>query len=221
MIDKVLKFIIPHHCCRCQKVGAALCQDCINYIIPRRKNDPKLTKCQESWLDWRCFGWRSGLLEKIVDDYKFNLKRELANPLAQLLASQLRDLTSESVVVVPIPTTGKHNRQRGLDHMKLIGKELAKLLGGTCEPILQRASQVSQRGLQRGARLKNAQTSFKVSQPLDEKKTYLVIDDVWTTGATIITATELLKKHGAKKVVAAVICRQPVDKKDKALKFKV
>lgn len=211
MIDQVLKFVIPHHCCSCQKVGAALCQDCINYIIPRRKDDPKLTKCQVSRLDWRCFGWRSGLLEKIVDDYKFNLKRELANPLAQLLTSQLRDLANESVVVVPIPTTNKHNRQRGFDHMGLVGRELARLLGGICQPILQRASQTSQRGLQRSARLKNAQTSFKISQPLNEKKTYLVIDDVWTTGATIITATELLKKHGARKVVAAVICRQPQD----------
>ena len=215
MIDEVLKFIIPHHCCRCQKIGSALCQDCENYIISQCKDDPKLTNCQVSGLKLYCFGWRRGLLERIVDDYKFNLKRELAAPLARLLASQLGDLVDKSVVVVPVPTTSKHNRQRGFDHRRFVGKELAKLLGGTCEPVLERASQTSQRGLQRGERLRNAQASFRVNQPLDKSKTYLVVDDVWTTGATIVAATELLKKHGAKKIVAAVICRQPEVKKSK------
>lgn len=212
MFDKILKFIIPHHCCRCQKVGIVLCQDCINYIIKQRKDDPKLTSCRAAGVNLRCFGWRSGILEKIIDDYKFNLKRELAYPLAQLLVSQLSDLVDKAVVVVSIPTTRKHNRQRGFDHMKLVGINLAKLLGGSFQPLIERASQTSQRGLARAARLKNAQKSFRVGGAVDGSKTYLVIDDVWTTGATMMSAVSLLKKSGAKKVVAAVICRQP-DKK--------
>lgn len=216
MFDKALKFIIPHYCCRCQKIGSALCQDCVNYIISQRKNDPKLTNCRVSGLKWRCFGWREGLLEKIVDDYKFNLKRELAFPLAQFLASQLGDLIGRNVIVVSIPTTRRHNRQRGFDHMGLVGTELAKLINGIYRPVLRRASQVSQRGLIRSDRLKNAQKSFCVDDQLDKKATYLIIDDVWTTGSTILAANNLLREHGAKKVQAIVICRQPTKSLTKA-----
>lgn len=209
MIDKLVSFIIPHRCFFCQKVGAAVCSDCTNYIILESQKDKTLTNCLISGVNLYCVGWRRGSLRKIVDEYKFNLKRELATPLARLLLGRLPDLTNQSVVVVSVPTTRKHNRQRGFDHMRLVGKELAKLLDGFYQPILRRANQTSQRGLKRAQRLKNAQKSFKIDGELDRELTYLVVDDVWTTGATITTVVDLLKQHGAKKIVAAVICRQP------------
>lgn len=209
MFDKVLKFILPHHCCKCQKVGLALCQDCKNHIILQRKDDPKLTIWQNSATNLRCFGWRRGLLEKIVDDYKFKLHRELAGPLAELVVTLLSDLSGE-VIIVPIPTTKKHNRARGFDHMKLIAKEVARLKSAQFSPLLLRANQISQRGLARSKRLENAKISFRLaSVPIVSAATYVVLDDVFTTGATLNAASELLREAGAKKVLAVVICRQP------------
>lgn len=208
MFDKVLKFILPHHCCRCQKLGSALCQDCKNYIILQRKNDPKLTSWQNSSADLRVFGWRRGLLAKLVDNYKFHLERELAAPLAELLASLLTDL-SGGIVVVSIPTTRLHNRQRGFDHMKLVGQALARLLGADYQAVFTRQHQVSQRGLSRADRLKNAKNSLALALPVKPAATYIVIDDVFTTGATMLEATKLLQKAKAARVIAAVICRQP------------
>lgn len=208
MIDKILKFIFPHHCYRCQKLGTRLCDSCKNYILKQQKYDKKLTNWQVLDVELRIFGWRRGLLAKLIDNYKFHLQRELARPLAELLASLLTDLSGR-LVIVPIPTTRLHNRQRGFDHMKLIGKELAHLLGVDYQAMLVRQHQVSQRGLSRADRLKNAKNSFSLALPIDPAVTYVVIDDVFTTGATMFEATKLLQKAGAKCVVATVICRQP------------
>ena len=208
MFDKILKFILPHRCCRCGKIGASLCDCCKNYILKTQKHDKKLTNWQILNVELRIFGWRRGLLAKLVDNYKFHLQRELATPLAELLANLLADLPGK-VVVVSIPTTCLHNRQRGFDHMKLIGKELARLLGADYRATLARQHQVSQRGLSRTSRLKNAKGSFALALPVVSDVTYVVIDDVFTTGATMLEATKLLKQAGAKRVIAAVICRQP------------
>lgn len=208
MFDKILTFILPHRCCRCSKIGTSLCDCCKNYIQKQRQNDQKLTSWQNSSADLRVFGWRRGLLAKLVDNYKFHLERELATPLAELLASLLTDLSGE-IVVVSIPTTRLHNRQRGFDHMKLVGRALARLLGADYQVVFTRQHQVSQRGLSRADRLKNAKKSLALTSSPKLTATYVVIDDVFTTGATMLEATKLLQKAGAARVIAAVICRQP------------
>ncbi len=208
MFDKALKFILPHHCLRCQKVGCALCDSCKNYIIKHRKYDKNLSIESSVACELRCFAWRSGLIERIVDNYKFDLKRELAGPLAQILATMLADLSS-NVIVVSIPTTKNHNRTRGFDHMKLVGKELAKILGARYEVMFERRHQVSQLGLSRTERIKNAKSSFILTGKVNQKATYVVIDDVLTTGATLATVTDKLRKAGVQKLIAVVACRQP------------
>jgi predicted amidophosphoribosyltransferase len=56
-----------------------------------------------------------------------------------------------------------------------------------------------------------AKRAFRVAGPLDDTKSYLVIDDVYTTGATIKYATKALYKAGARNIYVVVIARQTLD----------
>lgn len=60
-------------------------------------------------------------------------------------------------------------------------------------------------GKDKDIRLAQAQTAYRAKKQLDDTKTYVLIDDVWTTGASMQAAGEELKKAGAKKIIKMVI----------------
>lgn len=219
MIDRLFKLVAPHRCLNCRQTGAILCQRCNNHILNQPRPTGRCLVCQQPSPAGLCpthqlsverafwFGHRRGLLRRLIDDYKFKLHRELAPILANLL-SEVID-SDHQFVVIPLPTTRRHNRERGFDHMRLVARHLACQRGWTVAPVLRHAHQISQRGLKRADRLKNAQNMFICKRQLDPNQHYLVIDDVFTTGASLTAAVEAVRQAGAKHISVAILARQP------------
>ncbi len=109
------------------------------------------------------------------------------------------------VVVVPLPTIGKHIRERGFDHTLTLARKLAKKRGWKCERILTREVDTVQVGAKVAERKTQAQKAYGIKGKVDPEKVYLLLDDVWTTGATMEAAEKILREAGAKKIYAAVI----------------
>ena len=130
--------------------------------------------------------------------------------LADLLHRRIPRLP-DSVVVVPIPTTPAHIRERGYDHMLLIARDFSKLRKLRVETILKRNNTFVQHHANREERLIQAASAFKIEGTIDPSRVYLLLDDVVTTGATITQAAKLLRAAGAVYVWAAVTSRQPID----------
>jgi len=95
--------------------------------------------------------------------------------------------------------------------MLLIARQLARQRNLPIDTSFQRASRTTQRGVGKRQRAAQAKTAFACSQPLDPETTYLLIDDVITSGATVKYAAQTLLDAGAKRVWVASISRQPLD----------
>ncbi|HEX7484228.1 MAG TPA: hypothetical protein VF281_03685 [Candidatus Saccharimonadales bacterium] len=221
MIDTLLSQVAPHLCCGCGKIGSLLCDNC-KYDI----NNDLFTQClacrgaadetgvchhcklpyERAW----CVGERSGVLQRLVGDFKFQNMYAAYFPLAQLLDERMSDLPSNTVIV-PVPTVASHIRERGYDHTLLIAKQIAKRRGLKMQTLLVRATNTKQRDASRKDRLTQAKAAFALSGAIDESACYLVIDDVVTTGATMYYATETLRAAGAEHIWAAAIARQTLD----------
>jgi ComF family protein len=143
----------------------------------------------------------------LVYDFKFKSEYGNAQVLAQLLDETL-PIFPDSTVIVPIPTIPKHIRQRGFGHTETIAKLLArkrkmKLL----KNWLIRTDNSVQHGLKAKDRQKIAQKTFGI-RPLGQPPSeILLIDDVYTTGATANAAAKLLQKAGVKTINLALIAR--------------
>lgn len=215
MLDRLISLLAPHHCYQCGQVGSVLCDNCKYDIV----SEKRLTclRCgqpaeqgnlcqfcpapyQRAWF----VAERTGVLAKIINDYKFANLKEAYRPLAELLAETLPDLPEETVIV-PIPTVPSHIRERGYDHLLLIAKQLARLKQRPLQQALVRVTKTKQRQAGAQQRQEQASQAFKVFKKLDKQKIYLVIDDVKTTGATLDYATLALKKAGARQVWVAVV----------------
>lgn len=224
--SRILDLIAPFSCRGCGRLGNLLCECCKKYNIqaivkmcPRCRKSSKTCSCKDKIY---AVGRRAGVLLKLTEDYKYKSIRKTAEVLAELIDAAIpRDfgcisgMTLDNVAVVPLPTIAKHIRERGFDHTLLLAKELARRRGWKVEKVLSRANKTVQVGADEETRLRQAKMAYKVdlkrghSDSLDSSKMYLLLDDVWTTGASMKAAIEAIKKAGATKVASAVILMPP------------
>ncbi len=146
----------------------------------------------------------------LIGTYKFNRAKAGYGPLAQLLDDTLPQLPN-NVIIVPIPTVSSHIRERGYDHARLVAKAFAKRRKLPMIPVLGRTTYTKQREANRSTRIKQAKVAFSAAKPIDSSATYLLVDDVITTGATMKYAAKTLKDAGATTVWVAALSRQPLD----------
>jgi ComF family protein len=148
-------------------------------------------------------------MRELIGRYKFNGARAAGRTLGGLLHESLPDLPADTLVT-SVPTAPPHIRERGYDHAALIAKEFARARQLPYSPALKRRHTLRQRGASRKERLSQAATAFVAIKPVRGGR-YLLIDDVCTTGATLLYAARALCKAGADEVWVAVITKEPLD----------
>ncbi|MBR3177743.1 ComF family protein [Candidatus Saccharibacteria bacterium] len=133
------------------------------------------------------------------------------------------------VVVVPLPTIRKHIRERGFDHTLRLAEELARRRNFVMSPMLKRINKTIQVGADEETRKKQAEKAYAVDfevaraaglvrwvpsgagEELEDERlrdvVYLLLDDVWTTGASMQAAAKQLRAAGAKQILGAVVCK--------------
>lgn len=218
MFYALLSIIAPHYCCNCGKIGRPLCDCCKKHIIDAQfdncvlchqkvKNNNICPKHQVFYDHLWCATYRKGAIAKLIDGYKFQRMQAAATELAEILDASLPKLPDKAVLI-PIPTTPKNIRQRGYDHMLLVAKKLAKRRQISYACLLRRRNNTVQHFAKTlKERRKNAQNFFELHGEVDPEVTYIVMDDILTTGSTINAATKVLHQAGAKQIDVAIIAR--------------
>jgi ComF family protein len=221
LFDRILGLLAPHDCKGCGRAGTGLCSGCQVDITesPYGKclgcgtitTDNNICRgCRAKLPFDRAYviGERRGTLKRLVGDFKFNSERGQARVIADLLDAVL-PILPDGTVIIPIPTIAPHVRQRGFGHTELV----ARLLAGQRHMrydshLLLRATNTVQHGLRAAQRRKQAAKAFTVNGHRTVPAEILLLDDIYTTGATATAAARLLKKAGVKTVNLAIVARQ-------------
>jgi len=220
IVDTLLSIVAPHLCSGCGQIGTTFCNNCKYNIINESFSscilcdklsdigvcDDHILTFNQAWV----VGMRSDALQLLIGGFKFRNMKASSVDLADLLHRRLPRLPTNTVLV-PIPTSNAHIRERGYDHMYLIAKNLGKFRSLAVQRILLRNHSLIQHHANRSDRFLQAKTAFYVDESLDPAVTYVLLDDVVTTGATIMQAALCLREAGAKTIWVAVTSRQPLD----------
>lgn len=222
----LLDLLCPYTCRGCGQLGEVICGCCKKNLLGREGmicplckkcfaesgENVAIKKCPECDLGFEMVavgGWREDVLARLIKDYKYKSVRAAGDCLVDLLDIALERAGIEdfgdNVVVVPLPTIGKHVRQRGFDHTLDLAKKLARRRGWKCERILRRAVDTVQVGAKMATRREQAMKAYEAVGELNENMYYLLIDDVWTTGASVKGAACVMGAAGAKKLLVAVV----------------
>ena len=116
-------------------------------------------------------------------------------------------------IITFVPMHPQKQRERGYNQSAILAKYLAKYKTGRYEKLLKKIKNTpNQHDLKREERLKNLKDSFVVADENKVKgKKILLVDDIYTTGATVNECAKVLMKAGAKSV--EVVCIAIVNKR--------
>lgn len=187
-------------------------------------------ECNQQTLNWKGLarfpldGCVSAVLlspetKRIVTVFKDRGEQQLSEIIAHHMANVLPPSWQAGAALVPIPARTSAVRERGFDHISLIGAELSHITGMPLTPLLRAKPRRDQRELDARQRLANMVGSFDLEPNgafpygnalkarLGIMPRIVLIDDVFTTGATLFTAGNTLRAAGAKEVYAVTFIR--------------
>jgi len=130
---------------------------------------------------------------------KYQGQRQLTRPLGNWLGTALLGTGWALDMVVFIPQHPRKTLHRGYNQSQLIARQVAQALKLPLIPALEKiADTPSQTGLSRNERQKNIVGTFALLKALPPGKTVLLIDDIYTTGATMKEAAAVLSRSRVK-----------------------
>jgi ComF family protein len=160
--------------------------------------------------------YESGLRD-LIHLLKYGGVRPAANVLGRMLAEAIATLEpsfpADSIPVIPVPLHRTKLRQRGFNQAELIARVAVKgfnpaRLRLSAAVLERKRDTASQIGLTSHQRRENLRGAFAVAQPdLVKGREVLVVDDVYTTGATVSECARVLRRAGATKVWVATVAR--------------
>lgn len=212
MLEFVLNFLFPPACSVCGKLDQ-------NWLCPRCEK--RLERLEKSCLVeienkkyeklLYLFQYES-LVRKLILRYKFLNKAYLnhffANRIAQNQKNQ--ELLKKYDMIIPVPMHKKKMQKRGYNQTELVTNELEKRLGIPArKDILSKVvNTTTQSKLGGKARQSNIQHAFFIKNDIEvEDKKIILLDDIYTTGATSEECSRVLKEAGAREILVLVLAK--------------
>ncbi len=212
-LERILNLFFPKRCINCQQLGSYLCYDCFSLIEIMQKEYDLPEDIQ--YLDRLFFAtvFKNQIVKKLIHNYKYPpFINELSNILSDMIIVHLTFIGMKSqlsdFILAPIPISKKRLNYRGFNQAEELAKKLSLRLNLKTKNVLIKTRETdSQVDLDKDQRKKNIENVFSLAEDI-KGKNILLIDDVFTTGATIDEAARILKQNGAKQVWAAVVARE-------------
>jgi ComF family protein len=158
------------------------------------------------------FGYYGGALATAIRRLKYEDRPHLARPLGELLRGACRTAETRADAVLPVPLHPRRLATRGYNQAALLAAHVANELGAPLRTsVLARAiDTVPQVELSGDGRHDNVGNAFVVGpRALLEGRTFALVDDVSTTGATLRACRRALLAGGAGRVIGLVLARTP------------
>ena len=219
IIAGLLEAVYPAICPVCSEVlphgvreGLRIHPQCIARLKKAGPCSDECPGCESGRSLWLYDEFSSGA----VFTYKYDGRRELAAFFALSVLKEYRDWI-ESIgadAIVPVPISREKKRKRGFNQSELIADIIA---GDTGIPLKSGAlvrvrSTSPQKQLKARQRRENLRRAFRAnSEILGSARCILLIDDIYTTGATIEHCARELRRAGALRVYYLTLCRAVQD----------
>jgi len=158
-------------------------------------------------------GIYEGGLKECIHAFKFGRKERLGAWVAEMMVSSLRRNQADMLgydLVVPVPMHPAKRKERGFNQAEVMSRHLARLLAIPCNPgvIRRNVRGQTQSSLSRKDRFQNVAGAFQCASPNSVRgRRVLLVDDIFTTGATAAACSSLLKHSGAREITVLVAAR--------------
>jgi ComF family protein len=210
LLDALLSFIFPDRCASCKRPGALFCRGCQARLAPYPSDSRRPPASLEDV--YVAFTFQSPLREA-VHQLKYRRARRMAVPLGALLAAHAAARRLDAEAVLAIPLHRARLAERGFNQAEALASEVARGLG---LPLINvgleriRATDQQAKMADARARAENMRDAFRWHGARPPRR-LLLVDDVYTTGATMGSCAEALRAAGAEAVYGLALARSRLD----------
>jgi len=147
------------------------------------------------------------LVRDLIHEIKFRKRRHVAQGLGRLWAKIIAAQIPSDAVLVPLPMHPKKRRERGFDQAEIFATAIAEATGAKMLKALERIQDTPpQSGLHPQQRVENVRGAFRITPGMDiAGQDVILIDDIYTTGASLNECARVLKSGGAAEVYAMTL----------------
>jgi len=209
----ILDLLYPQFCFNCGREGSYLCEDCQSILGVLNTHQKSQTQNLKDL--YFALPYQNLLIKNLIRKFKYQpFVKELAIPLASLIITHFQLLDNQpnfsDYILIPVPLEKRKLKRRGFNQAEEIGKELSKFLkislsNNVLAKIKETPPQIE---LSDEERKENIKEAFFCQSPEKIKgRKILLVDDIYTTGATMRECAKVLKKAGAKEIIGIVVAR--------------
>ena len=189
----IIDWLFPKKCLGCGKGEKYLCSECERKLI---KGEIRKKEGFEGVISIYKY---EGVIKKIIEDLKYEFVSEAGKELGKVMVKNLKiDYPNiikywqeQKYVVVPIPLYWQRKNWRGFNQSEILAREIADGLNLEYRDdfLFREKSAVNQAKIKGGLkRRKNIKGAFKTKEDRESPRKIILVDDVITSGATIIEA---------------------------------
>lgn len=220
LIDAAADLLLGASCPGCEHPGWGLCQACRAHLEHHRINRHRPDPCPDRFPDTWAAAEYDVVLQRLLRQYKergaWQLQRRLGACLARsvgalLLETAAGDAAGARVVLVPAPSADAAVRERGMDATAVLARSAAAQLGRIgvrmrVRQLLRQGSLVAdQSGLDAQQRAANLAGGLRLRGSVPTGAGAILVDDLVTTGATLVEMRRVVEAAGMHVLGAAVV----------------
>jgi len=231
--DFFLDLFFPKFCVECGVEGDFICGDCAlflseaGFICPSCEESSYLgerhQRCRKrGGLNGLVNLWEyEGIVKKGIHQAKYDyFVFEILNDLVDRFFVRLGDnksrmssflefLFQEDTAICFVPAHKTKERLKGFNQSEVIAKNLGEKTKKDVVVILEKkVKNISQTNLNREERKENVKGVFGIKKDVSIPSKVVLVDDVWTSGATMRECCKILKKNGVKEVWGFTVARK-------------
>lgn len=199
-----LDLLFPIKCIGCSKeFEKYICDKCI-HKIPLKE-----AKLSLPYIDnvYSATDYNGKIISRAIKEMKYGFVKDLAEPLSKILIRYIykNKLNYNQYIIVPIPLHKKRLNWRGFNQSELLAQNISKYFNWPIKNLLIKIKHIKPQAQIEDLKLRkeNIKDSFRVvGRP---SQNILLIDDVLTTGSTLIACAKILKEKGAKSITVITL----------------
>ena len=200
---KILDFVYKKKCyfCRSSYHNTLMCENCYNKI--EELSLSPILNISNIKIYSACHYVKE--MQRLIRGVKYHNQKNLAYYQAKFMYEYFTKIIDPNVsfTIIPVPLHKKRQKQRKFNHMELVANELSKLSGWDVKTnLIERIKNTKpQYKLKKKERMENLANAFKVHTENYAGENLLIIDDILTTGSTLMEMIKELKSHNINKII--------------------